>query len=91
MNEFQKKLLEVYGGGEYAHLNDLDNPDHAGLRKRVAMLGMENYIDEHAGDTLLLFLFRELEGAENKDDARRLMLTAIADMTTVVHAITDME
>jgi hypothetical protein len=86
MNEFQKKLLETYGGGDYAWLADQEqrsgciDRDCEGEELREAI---DDYLAEHGGDTLLTFLFRELadDGDTGKDGYLARLDRAISDIT----------
>ncbi|QIG76921.1 hypothetical protein EVC30_092 [Rhizobium phage RHph_Y1_11] len=92
MNELQKRLLETYAGGDYAWLADREqrsgciDRDCEGEDLREAI---DAYLEEHGGDTLLTFLFRELgeDGGTDKDEYLARLQRAIEDIGVVHTAI----
>lgn len=90
MNAYQKKLLEVYGGGDYAWLT---HPEAAQATLDLNdCRSIEDYLVELGGDTLLLFLWRELgdDGDTSKDEYIARLETAMADIKSVLGHIEDM-
>lgn len=75
LNVYQKKLLETYGDGDYAYLMKELNEDYRAI---------EQALFEDGGDTLVLFLLRELAGVEGKDDALSRMMGASNDIDSLI-------
>lgn len=80
LNEAQMICARVYGGGDYAYI-----ADEYAKNKKDPWPSINN-----AGDTLFLFLMRELADTEDCNDLLTAIgrcETAVRDVQTVQHAL----
>lgn len=91
MNRAQELLFLTYGGGDYSFLIS-DGPE----RNRVLSnyYGEEDlidaYLESEGGDTLVLFLYRELkdaDGPEALETAMQYLNGALRDITALMNVL----
>lgn len=84
LNDAQTTMLKSYGAGDYAWIAE-DFPEEHTLALDAV---------ERQGDTLLLFLFRELsdrEGCQDMNTAITQVLIAIDDLEGVLQELQELE
>ena len=82
MNKYQQALLQTYGQGDYAHLIHMHDQTQ-----------IEPYLRDHGGDTLVLFLYRELadDGDTDLVDYLARLQVAVNDIEHVLTVLRGVE
>jgi len=92
-NKWQEAVCLTYGDGDYRYLVDGREQLPGGVLTFEDQQDFDDHIEGQCGDTLFLFLMRELSDANLPDDsygdeAVRLVKCAIRELETILPAVT---
>lgn len=87
-NKWQQAVLRVYGDGDYRWFVDKIDDEEPPVWADES--DFDDFVSEHAGDTLLVFLMRELGSdvhGDDPDEAARLVERAIEDLEGILPVV----